>query len=125
MSSQLFLSHLLLLLPSGLRSHQSTNHRSWDESLRTPGTHHYAHLLIITIHTWSSLPSSFLSLYMSLRFDSSPVAIVSVYRLVATWNCLVTAFVVLCNVSPAPASRPTALLLQFYNVENSQIKKTL
>ena len=70
------LSHLLLLLPSGIRCCQNTNHRSWDSSLRTPGTHHYVDLLIIMIHTWTSLPSS---LYMSLSYVHSPDGIILVY----------------------------------------------
>ena len=46
-----YMSHLLLLLPSGVQRHQNTNHRSWDSSLCTPGTHHYAHLALIIMHT--------------------------------------------------------------------------
>ena len=67
------------------------------------GIHHYAHLALIT-HTWTSLPSSFPPLYVSLPYVFSPVGTVLVYRRVALWHCLVTGFVVLLNVSSAPNS---------------------
>jgi hypothetical protein len=51
------LSHLLPFPLSGAQRCQSTDHRSWQPKLRTPGNHYYTHLLSIVMHTCtSSLP---------------------------------------------------------------------
>jgi hypothetical protein len=51
------LSHLLLLLPSGVQRQLKTNHRSCGSSLHIPCTH-YLHLWIIMIHTIKCITSS-------------------------------------------------------------------
>ena len=54
-STMRYLSHLLLLLPSGVRRRRFTNHLSWKPSLRSPGINHYAHLRFIMRHNLDSI----------------------------------------------------------------------
>ena len=100
----MILSHLLLLLPSGVRCRQNTNHpdlgfiitHTWHSSLRAPVSHYDSHLDFTFIISSPLCHSCFLTSY----------------RRFAIWICLVPGFVVLVNVSLAPASRLTVPLLQ-------------
>jgi hypothetical protein len=72
------LSRLLLLPPSCAQRRWSTNHRSWQPTLRTPGNHHWAHLLTIIKHTWTSSAHWLLSLLIALSSLSHQAVLVLV-----------------------------------------------
>ena len=112
----LYLSHLLPLLPSGVRLGFIITH-TWHLSLCAPAHHHEAHLDSITSLITSSISG------IPDRFLPQSVLILCLFK-DATVMLSRSMFVVLLNVSPAPASRLTASSLQNSDSNNASRRRT-